>query len=229
MPVIPGSGLMTTAVATSSPPTTGAVAVRSRQATTGAVAGRSRPATTGAVARAAAERPNRIRSAGAAPRGRSGFAGFRGPTGAQPLPLRPERRLGAVADADLLVDPGQMGLDRLLADLETLRDQLVREALADQHQHLALAGTEVDRALLGPVAEDGLRGARCERRLASGRRPDRLHQLGRLGVLQQIADRSRVKRAEDPLALGERGQDHDLGLRAGGADSPCRLDPVDLR
>ena len=53
--------------------------------------------------------------------------------------LGPQRGLRAVGDADLREDAGQVRLDRLLADLEPARDQLVGQALGDEREDLALA------------------------------------------------------------------------------------------
>ena len=71
--------------------------------------------------------------------------------------------------------------------------------------------------------------ARIERRLASRGGAHRLSELRGLGVLEQVADRARVERAKDLLAVGERGEDDDgdVGLRGG--DPPGRLDPVEHR
>ena len=64
-----------------------------------------------------------------------------GPT--DPVPLGPQRRLRPIGDADRPEDAREMGLDRLLADRELARDQLVREAAGDEREHFALALREV--------------------------------------------------------------------------------------
>jgi hypothetical protein len=55
----------------------------------------------------------------------------------------------------------------------------------------------------------------------------RRHQLGRLGVLEQVADGARLQGVGHPLTLGERGEDDDLGVRPLGEDLPRRLGAVE--
>src|SRR3954449_1853211 len=65
-----------------------------------------------------------------------------------PADPQPERdRLGARVHADLLVDPAQVVLDRLVRDHELLRDVAVGEPAGEQVEHLALAGGEGPQAL----------------------------------------------------------------------------------
>ena len=69
-------------------------------------------------------------------------------------------RLGAVAQVELLQDPGDVGLHGVLADDEARRDLGVREALGEEPEHLELAGGElVERRRWGGRA----RGARTRR------------------------------------------------------------------
>src|SRR5262245_25815595 len=55
------------------------------------------------------------------------------------------RRLGAIADADLVVDIGDMALDSGDADDKLGRNFFVGGARADQAQHLDLARSEITR------------------------------------------------------------------------------------
>src|SRR5262249_22939568 len=76
-------------------------------------------------------------SAQALARGRrSRFSAAR-PLGAgEPVLTSPDRRLGAVGDADPLEDAGQVRLHGFLGNLETACDQLVREPLGDEAEDL---------------------------------------------------------------------------------------------
>src|SRR3954453_11111786 len=51
--------------------------------------------------------------------------------------------LCAVCDAGLGEHVADVGLDRLLGDVELARDLLVRKAAPDQHQHVAFAWSQV--------------------------------------------------------------------------------------
>src|SRR5688572_16103388 len=151
-----------------------------------------------------------------------------GPAGRQTVPLGPERGLRAVGDADLSEDARQVCLDRLLADVQAPRDELVRQPFGHEDEHLALAVGQVrNRCPRLPRTEDRARSPRVERRVTTCRRLDCLRELGRLDVLEQIAGRSRVDRLEDPLAVGERREhdDGDVGLLR--LYAPRRLDTVD--
>ena len=139
------------------------------------------------------------------------------------MALGPQRGLGAVGDVDGAEDARQVRLDRLLADLEAAGDELVRQPLDEQLEDLALAGGEA--VGLGARGEDGARGAGVERGLAAGGRADALRDLVRGGVLEQVADRAGVHRAEDAGAVGERGQHQHAGRRCGGSPR-CRRAPA---
>jgi hypothetical protein len=92
----------------------------------------------------------------------------------------PRTRPASVGHADELEDPREMSLHRLLADPERAGDVLVRLALRDEGEHGPLALAELGLgAALDPCLQDGAGGARVQRRLAVGRRPDALQQLGR--------------------------------------------------
>ena len=69
---------------------------------------------------------------------RCGFSDNRANT----MSLCPEGGLGAVAHPDALEDAREVGLDCLLAYLETARDQLVGKSLGHHREHLALARRE---------------------------------------------------------------------------------------
>src|SRR5947209_8015928 len=85
------------------------------------------------------------------------------PRASDALALRPERGLGAVGHADLAEDAGQMGLDRLLADLQTAGDELVREPLEQEGEDLQLAAGEFPEGIgLGAGVEDRPGRARVE-------------------------------------------------------------------
>ena len=66
--------------------------------------------------------------------------------GSEPVPLDPERRLGAVTDADPCEGRGEVRLHGALADVELPGDLLVGEPLADQLEDLGLAGGELHLA-----------------------------------------------------------------------------------
>jgi hypothetical protein len=143
--------------------------------------------------------------------------------------LGPQGGLRAVGDADLREHLGQVCLDGLLADLQPTGDELVREALPDQREHLALAGAELDRgAHLRSLGDHLVRGARGQRRLAPGSGADAADDLVGVGVLEQVAERAGVECAENPVAVGERGQHHDPGRRPRRDQRTGDFDPVEL-
>ena len=69
-----------------------------------------------------------------------GRIGLRLEVAAESLPFDPEDGLDAVGDADPTEDAREVGLDRLFADLEPPRDQLVRHSVEEQGEYFALAG-----------------------------------------------------------------------------------------
>ena len=92
------------------------------------------------------------------------------------VPLGPQRRLGAVGDAELAEDPREVRLDGLLADLEPARDQLVRQPLDEQRRAPRARGRRAPRAgrAADACVEDRAGGARVERGLAARRGADAL-------------------------------------------------------
>src|SRR5262249_11908376 len=107
----------------------------------------------------------------------SAAAGPAPPRG-EPAALGPQRGLRAVGHAERAEDRGQVRLDRLLADLQAPRDQLVGQALDQQVQDLRLTRRQLGgRVGLGPRGEDRARRAWVQRRLAARRRPDALGDL----------------------------------------------------
>ena len=118
-----------------------------------------------------------------------------------PVPLGPERGLGAIGDVELAKDPREVGLHGLLADLEAPCDQLVGQAGDEQFEHLALArGERGERVRRGARIQHGAGGTRVQRRFAARRSADaRDDVLGRC-VLEQVADRARLDRTQDPRA-----------------------------
>src|SRR5690349_2246078 len=134
---------------------------------------------------------------------------------------RPERGLEPVVDADLAEDVAEVALDRLRADAQAERDLLVRDPRADEGEDLALA--IADRLAVAVTVGGGLGRRRAapalghERHRDPGRQgratvgggADAGEQLRGLGVLEQVADGSRVDRVRDPSRLRERGEDHD--------------------
>ena len=148
------------------------------------------------------------------------------------VPLRPERRLRAVGDADLPEDARQVRLHRLLAD----RRAAARSACSAGprptiSEHLALAlGERLGRA---PPRRRALSSARAAFG-SSGASPRAAASIAfasssGLGVLEQVAGRAGVERAEDPLAVRERREDDDRDLGLRGLDPARRLDPVERR
>src|SRR3954470_6797327 len=122
----------------------------------------------------------------------------------EPGPGAPHGGLEPVAHADVPEDVAQVALDGLRADPEPQRDLLVRHAGAHEREHLALAIAQVARGGRGAqIAYERHGDARRQRRLAGGRRADARDQLVRARVLEQVADRARVERVGDVLAIGE--------------------------
>ena len=75
-----------------------------------------------------------------------------------------------------------------------------------------------------------MRAARgIERRLAARRGADALGDAVGVDVLEQVAARARLQRADDPRAVGERRQHDHRRLRALGEDAARRLDAVEDR
>src|SRR4051812_26991859 len=76
---------------------------------------------------------------------------------------RPERRLHAVGHADLPVDARQVRLDRLLADAEAPRDDLVGVSRRDEGEDLPFAAPQRLLLLLDVSLQEGPRGLGRER------------------------------------------------------------------
>ncbi len=97
----------------------------------------------------------------------------------RPHRQRRDRGLGARADAELRIDARQVVLDRTDAQVETLSDLLVREALAHEPEDLLLAGAQLAQPDPAPLARtcqvrDHVLGeVGGERDLASRRLPQR--------------------------------------------------------
>ena len=122
-----------------------------------------------------------------------------------------------------------MCLHRALADPEASGDLLVGEALAHQLDHLRLAGRQVRTGRsrsCGPGTQQLSSRARVDRRLAAADRADPGQHLLGVGVLEEVAQGTRVEGGHDPLRVGEGGQHQDVG-QAFGRDGPRRLDAVD--
>src|SRR3954451_22217515 len=148
----------------------------------------------------------------------------------EPVPAGPHCGLEPVAHADVPEDVAQVALDGLRADPEPQRDLLVRHAGAHEREHLALAIAQVARGGRGAqIAYERHGDARRQRRLAGGRRADARDQLVRARVLEEVADRARVERVGDVLAISERGQHDDPRRALAGEDPLRRLDPADDR
>src|SRR3954453_3939998 len=100
--------------------------------------------------------------------------GLSSPSGAvDAVPLGPQRRLRPVRHVELAEDPGEVRLDRLLADLQAAGDELVRQSLDEQAENLALALREaLERIGRRARFEHRAGGARVERGLAPRRRAD---------------------------------------------------------
>src|SRR4051794_39025822 len=90
--------------------------------------------------------------------------------GRQPVASDPQRRLGAVRDAEGLEDVGDVRLDRLLGDAEALRDDLVRQPLAQEDEDVQLSRRELARLVQRAPGGDELeRHLRRERRTLAQR------------------------------------------------------------
>jgi hypothetical protein len=76
---------------------------------------------------------------------------------------RPERCLDAIGHADLPVDARQVRLDRLLADPEAPRDDLVGVPSRDEREDLAFASAKRLLLLLDMCVEERACGLRRER------------------------------------------------------------------
>src|SRR5690606_27837173 len=113
------------------------------------------------------------------------------------LPDRVDHRLGAVADAQLAEDRGDVVLDRLLADEQTLADLPVGDALRHQLQDLELAAGEglgdapaqggPPLAAAGSQLQHARRKGRVHVALAPAAEAHRLDQRPRLHVLEHEA------------------------------------------
>ena len=133
-----------------------------------------------------------------------------------PVALGPQRGLRAVGHAELAEDPRQVRLDGLLADLQPAGDQLVRQALDEQREHLALARGRARRAGRAPSARSRIvraaRGSSGDSPRAAARMPSATSSDA--DVLEQVAARAGLERAEDPRAVGERRQHEHRASRA---------------
>src|SRR6266542_2032063 len=144
---------------------------------------------------------------------------------------RKDRSLSAVVHAKLRKHVADVGLDRLLGELELLRDALVREATADQLQHLALPRRQlVERLLLsGERVDEPGRHVWIEQRLSGVGRAHGARELLRLGVLQQVPRGAGAERGEQLVVVREaRQHDH---TRAGDTlpERPHRRDRKSTR
>src|SRR5689334_12952196 len=105
--------------------------------------------------------------------------------GGDAVVARPERRLDAIGHSDLTVDARQVRLDRLLADPEAPRDDLVRVPRRDEREDLAFAAAKRLLLLLDMSVEERARGLRRERRFPACGGADAVQQLFRRRVLEQ--------------------------------------------
>ena len=107
---------------------------------------------------------------------------------------------------------GPGGLHGSLCDLQLLGDLGIREAVRDQLDHLRLALAE-RHVIATATAAVGRRQHRPEPRVqvvsAVDRGPERLQQLGRLGLLQDVAPGTRAQRLAGVLGVLSHRQDRD--------------------
>jgi hypothetical protein len=103
------------------------------------------------------------------------------------------------------------------AEHQGVGDLVVGQAVRDQGHHLPFPVGEGFHSCRGDrvrrpgyeLADQAAGDRRGQQRVPSHDDPQRLQQLGRLGVFQQEPARSRPQRAEDVLVEPEVGEDHD--------------------
>lgn len=123
-----------------------------------------------------------------------------------------------------------MRLDSLLTKPQLARDLLVGFARSDEPQHLGLA---LSQGLEGTgkryFAHQARRGLLRELDLASRRCLQRLAELARVGVFEEIADRTGTDSISDRTVLDHAGQRNDLDVSQFRPDCGCGADPVHHR
>ena len=150
-------------------------------------------------------------------------------------------RARPVRHTELVEDRRQVVLDRLLADAEGLRDLAIPGTGGDEGKHIELARAErirrqvFDRGGLPHGVDDPLEeiGAAIEliqkQVLAVGGPPDRGDQLGRLGRLGDVCDRSHFCGPDDARIVVITTHDHHRGLGRALVELSRRLSRVELR
>jgi putative molybdopterin biosynthesis protein len=126
-------------------------------------------------------------------------------------------QLRPVVRAELHHRPADVRLGRGGAEHQGVGDLVVGQPVRDQGHHLAFPVGQGFHARRGhrirrpgdELADQAAGDGRGQERVPAHDDPQRLQQLGRLGVLQQEPARACPQRAEDVLVELEVGQDHD--------------------
>src|SRR5262249_52949075 len=145
-----------------------------------------------------------------------------------------ERRLRSVLHAELSEDIGHVVFHGPFGDIELIRDLLVARAAAEQAQDVRLArgqterghGIAARRRETRELADHLFCDAWQEKRLAPRRDLNRMYELRRRGVFQEITQSARSQRLEDGLVVVERREHEDFGSVFERGDPPRRLDAV---
>jgi zinc/manganese transport system permease protein len=116
-----------------------------------------------------------------------------------------------VADAELVVQVDEVGLDRGLADEQPAGGGLVGRAAGDEAQDLELAGAQAAGLAGAEAAHEGAGDGGGEHRPAGVRGPDGADQLVAGGVLEQVAGGARLDRGQDVAVGVERREHQDPG------------------
>ncbi len=133
---------------------------------------------------------------------------------------------------ELLHRPRAVVLDRLLGEVQQLRDLAVRVRLGDELDDLLLALGELARAALlagEDVLDQGALGVGGEEGLAALDRADRLEQLGVGLALEHVSGRSGLEGLEQVALVVVHGEDEDGDVGRLLADLVGRLQPGEAR
>src|SRR5207245_3155728 len=121
---------------------------------------------------------------------------------------------GRLVYPELPHDVGAVGLGRLDAHAEQLRDLARPLSLGDELQHLALARTQRVRRQGGPApvgVHHAPREDRTQVNTARGHVPDGPNEILRLVGLQDAASYPDLQRLQDELLVVPAGEEDDLG------------------
>ena len=137
-----------------------------------------------------------------------------------------EYGLGSVLGPQLRQDRAQVVLDGVRTQVQRRRDALVRESPPNQLQDLALLrrkAAATRRVPLEPV-DEGSGYPRVQDESPQPHCADRLRQVRRLGILEQVAARSRFDgvRQRHPVPVG--AENEHAGIGCDSAQTPAQID-----